>query len=93
MAKQVYSLITTGYPHKYINHYGILVTDGNNDSYVYHCSGKEKNENGGCVLKTDYKEFTKNREPIYFFKTNLNEEEVEKQIKELYNKKWIPLIF
>lgn len=98
--KKVYIIITKGKQNKFVNHYGMLVTDGKDYNYVYQCTKYLKNKNGGCVVKVKYEDFLHPdgasggyRDPIYFIKTELTEEEVEARACEMYNNKYTNLIF
>ncbi len=90
--KIVYVITTTG-KYSWVNHYAIYVTDGKDYNYVYMCTYYLKNKADGCVVKLSWDEFIKGRKVIYYFKTDLTEEQVKQKSCEEYSKKYIGLYY
>lgn len=77
----------------YIYHWGFLVTDGKDYNIVY-SNHRLCEKNDGCgVRQENYYELIKTHKPIYFFKTNLTEKELLKNLDEFKNKKYNPFTF
>jgi hypothetical protein len=91
--KVVYVFVSTGKRIAFIKHYSIFVTDGADYNYVYQCTLDSDRIDGGCIVKTDYTEFLKDHNPIYYFKTELTEQDVINKVAELDTKRWLPFIF